>query len=140
MSKDYEGRCHCGTIGYRYTTAIPVAEWSVRSCQCSFCRGHDAQTTSHPDATICFVADELLQRYRFGMKTADFLVCHRCGVYVGAVIETGKGRFGIVNTRALVPRPEEIPSTEPVTYASEDETGRIKRREQRWSRVTEVPW
>ena len=112
----------------------------MRACQCRFCRSHDALSTSHQDATIAFFADEHLQRYRFGLRTADFLICQRCGVYVGAVIETGKGRFGIINTHSLQPMPADLPTSRAVTYDDEGEAGRIERRERRWSRVTEVPW
>lgn len=137
----YEGRCHCGAIGYRYTCATAPADWAIRACQCRFCRAHDALSTSDPAGTIAFDAAEpdSMQRYRFGLGTADFLLCRRCGVYIGAVIETPQGRFGIINTHALRdPQPPTAPAT-PVSYDGEDSTGRVARREERWSRVTDIP-
>ena len=82
-------------------------QWSIRACQCSFCRAHDALSTSDPGGQIEFMASrpELLRKYQFGLKTADFLLCTNCGIYIGAVIETDTGRFGIVNTHALAPLP-----------------------------------
>src|SRR5215469_15921681 len=98
----FTGSCHCGALGFSFNTALPVAEWSVRACQCGFCRAHGAVTTSDPAGRLVFRIGqrESLRRYRFGLKTADFLVCGVCGVYVGAQIETPRGAFGIVNTLA----------------------------------------
>jgi hypothetical protein len=42
-----------------------------------------------------------LDRYRFGSKTADFLLCRDCGVYLGAVMQSARGGFGIINARVL---------------------------------------
>ena len=133
----YTGGCHCGAISFEYLTDIDPADWSVRACQCSFCRAHDALSTSHPAAEICFAArdPERLQRYRFGLRTADFLLCGQCGVYIGAVIETAAGRFGIINTHALKPVPENIASVAPISYDGEDTGGRVARREERWAPV-----
>ncbi len=137
----YDGACHCGAIGYRYTCATPPAEWAIRACQCRFCRAHDALSTSDPFGTIAFEAadPDQLQRYRFGLRTADFLLCRRCGVYVGAVIETPGGRFGIINTHALVDPQPSLATREPVSYDGEDTDNRVARREQRWSPVTGIP-
>lgn len=137
----YAGSCHCGAIGFTYTCSAPPAEWSVRACQCRFCRKHAALSTSAPDATIAFLADDTaaLQCYRFGLRTADFLLCRNCGVYVGAVIETPLGRFGIINTRALADTVGPTADAEPINYDGEDTRGRVARREARWSPVTDFP-
>lgn len=82
----------------------------------------------------------MLQRYRFALKTADFLICKNCGVYIGAVIETDSGRFGIVNTHSLGAAPESLADLAPVSYEGEDSSGRVTRREQRWTPVSAVPW
>ena len=138
----WDGSCHCGSIGFRYTTAISPDNWSVRACQCRFCRAHDALSTSDTNGSLQFQATDpaALQLYRFALKTADFLVCKRCGVYIGAVIATAQGRFGIVNTHALDTTPRNIAEVGAISYESENEQGRISRREQRWTPVTGVPW
>ena len=138
----FEGKCYCGAIGFRYATNVAPGEWSIRACQCRFCLAHDALSTSDPAGSIAFVSTnpERLQRYRFGLKTADFLLCTNCGVYIGAAIETDTGRFGIVNTRALAPVPENIAAAAPMSYDGEDTNGRVARREERWTPVTSVPW
>src|SRR5436190_940430 len=83
-------------FGYELRTALVPAQWNIRACQCAFCRAHAALSCSDPNGTLAFVEREtgVLARYRFGLKTADFLLCMRCGVYNGATIETPDGRFG----------------------------------------------
>ena len=83
---------------------------------------------------------ERLQRYRFALQTADFLLCKQCGVYLGAVIETDQGRFGIINTHARAEQPSDIAAVQPISYDGEDTGGRVSRREERWTPVTGVPW
>ncbi len=137
----FAGQCFCGSIGYEYQTAIAPPDWSIRACQCAFCRAHDALSTSDSAGALRFTArnPDKLQRYRFAMRTADFLLCRECGVYIGAVIETGRGRFGIINTHSLAEMPVDLAEVAPITYDSEDERGRVSRREARWTPVTGVP-
>lgn len=131
----FTGSCHCGAIGFDFLTALPAAQWSGRACQCRFCRVHGAVTTSDPNGRLLFRVDqsESLRRYRFGLKTADFLVCRGCGVYVGAQMKTPRGAFGIINTLALTPRPTELPAAAPADYDAEGPSERLRRREQRWT-------
>jgi hypothetical protein len=137
----YDGTCHCGAIGFTYEPSLEPHAWSVRACQCTFCRAHDALSASDPNGSLAFHASEpgLLQRYRFGLETADFLLCRRCGVYIGAVIASDNGRFGIINIRALNGEPADLPPSQPMNYSGEGTTGRIARREVRWTPVTELP-
>lgn len=141
MHTQYEGSCHCGAIGFTYRTEKDPGEWSIRACQCSFCRAHDALSSSDPGGQIDFTAarPELLRKYRFGLKTADFLLCSECGVYIGALIETGSGAFGIINVHALRDAPANLATTAPISYDDEDIGGRVARREDRWTPVTGIP-
>jgi len=111
----------------------------LRACQCSFCRAHDALSTSDPDGELDFTAQNPggLQRYRFGLGTADFILCRHCGVYIGAAIDSGNGRFGIINTHALTDAPADMAEPTPITYDAENTEGRISRRGERWTPVSE---
>jgi hypothetical protein len=133
--RTFAGSCHCGALGFSFHTTLPVAQWRVRACQCRFCRAHGAQTTSDPAGRLTFLVHraESLRHYRFGLKTADFLVCSRCGVYLGAQIETGHGAFGIINALSLTPIPEELPEAAAADYGAEGSSERVERREQRWT-------
>ena len=138
----FRGACHCGSIAFEYRTKIAPPDWSIRACQCAFCRAHDALSTSDPEGALFFEAPavEQLQRYRFALKTADFLLCSNCGVYVGAVIQTPNGDFGIINTHALAARPDDLADVAPISYDKEQKAGRVSRRETRWTPVSAVPW
>ncbi len=137
----YAGQCHCGAIGYSFETGLPPSAWLVRACGCSFCRAHGAQTASDPQGSLQFrVADPTrLVRYRFGLRTADFLVCAQCGIYIGAEITTGRGRYGIVNLNAMRPLPGELPRAQAMSYEGENEARRAERREARWTPIMGGP-
>lgn len=139
---NYKGHCHCGAIAFDYSSTLAPADWSIRACQCAFCRAHNALSTSDPAGTLTFTANspEHMQRYRFAMKTADFLLCRNCGVYIGAVIDAPHGRFGIVNTHALATTPADIAVVAAISYDREEKSGRLSRRESRWTPVVGVPW
>jgi len=136
----FQGGCHCGALGFSFATALAVSAWRVRACSCQFCRAHGALTTSDPSGRLAFHPEpgEPLQRYRFGLKTADFLVCGRCGVYVGAQIATAQGAFGIINTLALRPLPTRLPAAVDADYGAESTSERIARRAQRWTPLAEL--
>lgn len=141
MQTDYTGSCHCGAIGFTYRSSVKPERWSIRACQCSFCRAHDALSTSDPAGKITFVASrpEKLRKYRFGLMTADFLLCKHCGVYIGAVIASSGSVFGIINVHALEETPANLAATAPISYDAEDVGGRVSRREERWTPVIELP-
>ena len=138
----HRGACHCSAIGFEYRSAASPDEWSVRACQCRFCRAHDALSVSDPAGELCFTAADpsKLQRYRFALGTADFLLCRNCGVYIGAAIEIENKHFGIINTHALVDGGDEIGAPQAMSYDGEDVAGRVGRREERWTPVTAGPW
>jgi hypothetical protein len=131
---DYRGTCHCGAIGFSYTTELEPARWPIRACQCSFCRAHGARYTSDPRGTVRFEIHrpELLQRYRFGQLSADFLLCRACGICIGAETPEPPTGFGVINTNALADPPA-LPPSEPSTYDGETEDIRRDRRTSRWS-------
>lgn len=138
--RTFKGSCHCGALGFSFQTTLPVAKWSVRACQCRFCRAHGALTTSESGGRLMFHVSDvaLLQRYRFSLKTADFLLCRRCGVYMGAQIETAHGAFGIINTLTMMPVPEGLPHAALADYSSETSDERLERREKRWTPLEKV--
>ncbi len=137
----FAGRCHCSALGYTYRPSQPPSRWSVRACQCRFCRAHGALSTSDPAGSLAFEVNDpaRLVRYRFGLRTADFLLCSECGVYVGAVLEDGSAAFGIINTRTLEPQPDDMAAVGAISYEGEDEAGRAARRVQRWTPVSRWP-
>jgi hypothetical protein len=140
LLRTFEGSCHCGALGFSFDTTLPVTHWRVRACQCGFCRAHAARTTSDPSGRLAFHVErgDALQRYRFGLMTADFLLCRSCGVYLGAQIAATAGTYGIINTRALTLLPAELPVAAMADYGSESTRDRIARRAQRWTPLAEL--
>jgi len=102
---------------------------------------HDALSTSDPQGNLQFECEEpgALQRYRFALKTADFLLCRNCGVYIGAIIETRSSCYGIINTHALSDAPVDIADVGAISYDNENAEGRVSRREERWTPVSGAP-
>jgi hypothetical protein len=129
----YCGTCHCEALGFLYESALAPEAWTVRACGCRFCRAHSAATTSDPAGALELVAlvPERLNRYMFGLRTAEFWVCRECGVYIGAV--TADQRFGIINTNALVALAGRLPQPQARSYGGETSEERVARRNQRWT-------
>ena len=99
---DYSGGCHCGNIHVRLLLSKPPEENAVRTCTCSFCQSHNPRMISDPGGSLEVSADDwsLVELYRFGTRTADFLICRRCGVFVAAVSEESPPR-AVVNVNCL---------------------------------------
>jgi hypothetical protein len=131
----YVGACHCGDLRLEYRTDLVPARWPLRECQCSFCRKHAMLSTSDPDGEVVLKLRDsaALNRYRFATGVTDFLICARCGVYVGAtVVNDG---WMVINGRvmdcaaALLER-----VAEPRVFEAESADERITRRQKMWSR------
>jgi hypothetical protein len=75
-----------------------------------------------------------ISRYRFALRTADFLICPTCGCYVGCALPGGGRWFGSVNLLILgvvVSAPDA-----PCDYEGETVAERIQRRLTRWTPTT----
>ena len=135
--RSFEGACHCGAIEFTYTTTLPPPRWPVRLCQCSFCRGHGSRSTSDPSGELQFRFErpEFLRRYRFALRTADFLICKECGTYVAAVLLSGRGAQGVINLNTLRAPPKGLRPGKPVSHDGESGEGRRARRVLTWTPV-----
>ena len=139
MSHRIAGGCHCGNVTFVFQTSVGLDVLGLRACQCAFCRGHGARTTSDPNGTIGFAVRDraAVQLYRFGLKTADFLICRSCGVFVAAVMEEDGKRYATVNANAFQPPPAYDIVGSATEFGAEDVTGRTARRAAKWTPVTE---
>ncbi len=136
---EYRGTCHCGALRVIFRTGLDPSEWAVRACQCSFCLSHGAATTSDPSGELEFRATDRasVQQYRFGTRTADMLLCRRCGILVGAQMRTDATRLGVVNVQVLRPRPAGLAMSVPAEFEGENLEERLSRRAARWTPVSE---
>jgi len=135
----FEGGCHCGNLSYVFEASAGLETLGLRADMCSFCRAHGARNTSDPNGAMRIsVRDSTkLRRYRFGLKTADFLVCGECGVYIGALLSDGGKSWFTVNVNSFKePPPLDAPIV-PHDFDAEDVPTRVARRKARWTPVME---
>lgn len=126
----YCGSCHCGAVSAEYETNATVR---LRQDGCGFCSSRGVKSASDPEGRLEVVSRHELIRYRFGHKTADFLICPVCGTYIAAQMDSPRGPVGVLNVVGLAI--EEL-TDEPAKLASlEGETvdERIRRRLSRWT-------
>jgi len=134
------GTCHCGVIRGTLHTSTPVAELQVRACQCSFCTRHGAMTASDPAGQASFeIHRPGLAQYRFGTLTGTSLICARCGIYAGVILEQGGKAWSVLNVRGLAIAELRGRQAEPVAYDGETPEARIARRKARWT-PTQIVW
>ena len=131
---EHAGGCHCGNISVRLRLSRPPVDMPLRSCSCSFCRAHGTRTLSDRDGLVEIAAADpaLLRRYRFGSRTADYLICSRCGVYVGAVCETSGGQRAVLNVNCLDDRTAFTQVPAAPDYDGEATAARLERRAANW--------
>ena len=132
--EDIRGECHCGRVRVRITLSRPADEIGLRACQCGFCRRQGARTFADPNGRAVIEAQnaETLRRYRFGLKTADFLMCSECGVYVGVLLEAGGAQLVTLNAAGLDIEAFRGRSAEPADYSAESFEERVRRRLTAW--------
>lgn len=138
----YEGSCHCGALGFSYKTRLATRSWSVRACQCSFCRANNAQWISDPNGSVRFHFSKpnALGLYDFDHRTAEFLFCRVCGVYLAAVHSTHRRDFSAVNLNSLAKVISDLPAAEAVSFSGESREQRIARRQSQWTPVVGQLW
>jgi hypothetical protein len=132
---DHAGSCHCGAIGFTFSTEIPPAAWAPRACQCTFCRAHQALCVSDPRGAVAWTHRDpaAVVRYRFALGVTDFLLCARCGVYLAAVSTVDGRELAVINTRALAALA--LAPAQPMVYDGETVDARLARRAERWTPV-----
>ncbi len=131
----HKGGCHCGNLRLTLHLTQEPAEVRLRSCGCGFCRANRTRTTSDPKGRAEIWADDWsdVSRYRFGTGTADFLLCRRCGIYLGAVTETPAGTRMVTNTNCLDDRALFVGTPTPTDHDGETVAQRVARRATMWT-------
>jgi len=132
------GRCHCGRIGFRFDTPLAPQDLPLRRCGCSFCRRHGARTCSDPAGSVRFEISEpaALHRYRFGLRSADFLLCAECGTYLAALIEHDGKAYATLNANCFEQAELLTQDAPMVIYESETLEQRMARRVAKWTPVS----
>ena len=135
---EHHGGCHCGNLRLTLRLSQPPHETRLRACGCSFCRANQTRTTSDPNGAVDIWAKDWSQveRYRFGTATADFLICKRCGIYIGAAAETAAGWRSVTNLNSLDDRALFTNRPTPTDHDGETQENRIARRAVNWTPTT----
>lgn len=129
----YSGACHCGVVTAEYETDQPVR---LRQDGCGFCSSRGVKSASDPDGRLALTAGKRLTRYRFGHKTADFLICPDCGTYVATLMDGPRGPLGVINVVGLnIAELKHLPATL-TSLEGETNDERIVRRASRWTPLT----
>jgi hypothetical protein len=136
----FGGSCHCGAIRGALQASKPADELQMRSCQCGFCKRHGAMTVSDPAGRAVFEIDRsALTKYQFGTRTGTSLICSKCGMYAGVILEDGGRIWSVLNVRGLAIPEFEGRAAEPVVYDSETPAQRVARRKVKWT-PTEITY
>jgi hypothetical protein len=93
---------------------------------------------SHAHVTLTAADPAQLQRYTFGLRTSERVICRRCGVYVAMTLTDGDRVWSVINVDALDDRALFTRAPEARDYSAEDREGRIARRKARWCATTLV--
>lgn len=134
----YPGACHCRALELRLESDYTSLELGLRADNCSFCVKHQAKFTSDPQGELFIAARDanLVGRYRFDTKTADFLLCRDCGVFVGAVMLAPA--LAVVNVNVLDARDTFLQNELRVSsFDGESKEQRLARRASRWTPLVE---
>ncbi len=128
------GRCHCGNISFALAWEPEPTMIPARSCTCTFCTKHGGVWTSCPTGRLEVSVEDWTRvaRYEFGTKTAEFLVCTRCGIVpvVTSLIENHL--YAVVNVNAFEDVDVSRVQRAVASFDGEDEPTRLARRKRRW--------
>lgn len=129
----YRGACHCGAVSATYETDAPV---QLRHDGCSFCASRGVKSASDPNGTVALTSAARLTRYRFGHRSADYLICPACGTYVATHMDGPNGAVGVINVVGL--QIAELRDEPAPTASLDGETPeeRVARRLSRWTPLT----
>ncbi|HEY3821891.1 MAG TPA: hypothetical protein VGL81_32215 [Polyangiaceae bacterium] len=130
----YPGSCHCGAVCLRLESDKTPSELGLRTDTCSFCTKHEARYTSDPGGALHFAFRDAgaVTRYRFGTRTADFLFCKACGIFVAATMP--EAALAVVNVHVLDARAEFLSlPLHTADFDGESVEQRLARRQARWT-------
>ncbi len=135
--QEYQGGCHCGALGITYRTDIDPMYWRLRHDGCSFCRRHGVVGTSDPAGNLSINIEDpsKVRYYRFAHRTADFLICGECGVFVAAITDTTQGKRAVVNACVLDGVSLNWASVADAHFDDESPSQRADRRSLHWTPV-----
>ena len=128
------GKCHCANISFDLDWGGDPAAIPARACTCSFCRKHGGVWTSSPGARLEVRIEDPAHasRYAFGTKTADFLLCTRCGIVPVVTSRIDGNTYAVVSVNAFEDVDESRLARAPASFDGEGTDTRLERRKRNW--------
>jgi hypothetical protein len=135
-----KGACHCANISFELDWPGEGGTIPVRACSCSFCTKHGGTYTSHREARLHVkIADRsLVSEYRFGTRTADFLVCSRCGAIPVITSEIDDHLYAVVNVNTFEGIDRSKLQRQVTDFDGENTESRLERRSRTWIPLVKV--
>jgi hypothetical protein len=89
---------------------------------------------SDPAGLLEISADDwsLVELYRFGTRTADFVICRRCGVFIAAISDLATAPSAVINVNCLDDRARFTASSAMHEFQGEALEARRSRRAANW--------
>ncbi len=133
MANALTGSCHCGNLSLELHGAD--TDLAARACTCSFCVARRARWISVPGGEVVLaVTDEsATQRYRFGTRTADFVLCRNCGVHLAATCEIDGALYAVINLDCIASLRDAVDDAAPISFDGEQVDDRLARRQRTWT-------
>ena len=128
------GQCHCGNISFLLGWDPDPRVIPARACDCTFCVKHGGLWTSNPQGALeVRIEDpELVSRYAFGTRTAEFLICKRCGIVPVATSRIDGQLFAVVSVHAFEGVDPALIKAAPAHFGGEETDSRLARRKRNW--------
>ncbi|MGR4872075.1 GFA family protein [Variovorax sp. LARHSF232] len=128
------GSCHCGNIRFELLWEPEPVEIPARACTCSFCVKHGGVWTSCPTGTLNVTVSEpeLVTKYAFGTKTAQFHICSRCGIVPVVTSQIDGHLYAVVSVNAFEGIDRSLLKPASASFDGEYEQARLARRKRNW--------
>lgn len=128
------GRCHCGNISFEFSMSPDPEEIPARACTCSFCLKHGGVWTASPSGSlrVRIRQPDLVTKYAFGTKTAEFHVCSSCGVVPIATSRIEARDYAVVSVNAFEGVEPTLLRRSAGSFDGEAAGDRLARRAQTW--------
>lgn len=129
------GGCHCGSIRFEFRRCDPGTPIAVRACGCTLCQKHAAVWTSDPKGSFTLSVEDpqLINRYRFGTKTAEFHICQTCGVVPITIWPAESKRYAVLNVHTFDDVDKKRFIERKTNFDGETTEERLARRKRSWT-------
>jgi hypothetical protein len=137
---ELRGRCHCANVEFTFFPNKDLDEFVPRRCSCSMCRRHGASYISDPSSRLDLrcLDPSLLNFYRFGHGTSDWVICARCGVLTAVLCEIEGRLRAVVRVQSILEHTF-VAAELRTNFDCESIDERLQRRARTWIGTVSLP-